>query len=46
MPNMLKDLLLGVLFVCLALMLTTIGQAATVVPPGDGCNGDDRYHQT
>ena len=45
MPNMLKDLLLGVLFVCLALMLTTIGHAATVVPPG-GCNGDDPHYRT
>ena len=31
MPTILKDLLLGILLVCLMLTLTTIGQAATVL---------------
>jgi len=31
MPTILKDLLLGILLVCLMLTLTTIGQATTVL---------------
>jgi hypothetical protein len=31
MPTLLKDLLLGILLVCLMLVLTTIGHAATAL---------------
>jgi hypothetical protein len=31
MPTILKDLLLGILLVCLTLVLTTLGQAATAL---------------